>query len=283
MLLRVAKRTRMYKIAPVLTEYVIEDPKIMYNVKPIQKIDQAMTGAGNADLEKEQDRLFDQIEALSNRVNTVLSVLAKSGAPKSTHGIKYVDANAPLDIVININPKDSLPKGLVGLHKKLADRFRTETKVFIHSSATGYQTDLFQNSKPIDKNTRRQFQVIFTVIFTTAVPETTCFVGSSKLTGCSIVTRFIGRLLDIYPVEGKDEATVEEWLEIADIIADPTTNKKERMAQSKSFGSYLTKKKFVCGNTVSIADYAMYSAMQTVEAKTYADSVKKFCAAMESL
>lgn len=27
MLLRVAKRTRMYKIAPVLTEYVIEDPK----------------------------------------------------------------------------------------------------------------------------------------------------------------------------------------------------------------------------------------------------------------
>ena len=85
----------------------------MYNVKPIQKIDQAMTGAGNADLEKEQDRLFDQIEALSNRVNTVLSVLAKSGAPKSTHGIKYVDANAPLDIVININPKDSLPKGKI--------------------------------------------------------------------------------------------------------------------------------------------------------------------------
>ena len=81
----------------------------MYNVKPIQKIDQA--GMGSTDLEKEQDRLFEQIEALSNRVSTVLSVLAKSGAPKSTHGIKYVDANAPLDIVININPKDSLPKG----------------------------------------------------------------------------------------------------------------------------------------------------------------------------
>jgi len=221
----------MYKIAPVLTEYVIEDPKIMYNVKPIQKIDQA--GMGSTDLEKEQDRLFEQIEALSNRVSTVLSVLAKSGAPKSTHGIKYVDANAPLDIVININPKDSLPKGLVGLHKKLSERFTTETKVFVHSSATGYKTDLFQTSKPFDKNTRRQFQVIFTVIFTTAVPETTCFVGSSKLTGCSIVTRFIGRLLDIYPVEGKDEATVEEWLEIADIIADPTTNKKERMYNRK--------------------------------------------------
>ena len=43
--------------------------------------------------------------------------------------------------------------------------------------------------------------------------------------------------------KGKDEATVEEWLEIADIIADPTTNKKERMVQSKAFGTYMAKRK----------------------------------------
>ena len=36
---------------------------------------------------------------------------------------------------------------------------------------------------------------------------------------------------------------VEEWLEIADIIADPETNKKERMVQAKSFGSHLGKNK----------------------------------------
>ena len=32
---------------------------------------------------------------------------------------------------------------------------------------------------------------------------------------------------------------VEEWLEIADIIDDPETNKKERMAQAKSFAAHL--------------------------------------------
>lgn len=36
---------------------------------------------------------------------------------------------------------------------------------------------------------------------------------------------------------------VEEWLEIADIIADPETGKKERMVQAKGFGTHLGKNK----------------------------------------
>jgi len=275
----------MYKIAPVLTEYAIDDPGIMYKMNPIQTIDgPAQTApASMDDFEAEQDKLFDQINLLSNRVNTVLNVLAKSGAPKTTHGLKYVEAQAPLDVVININPEQSLPKGLVSLHKKLVQRFKCETKVFVHSSATGFKCDLFTASKPGTKATRSDYQIIFTIIYTTSVPEITCYASNAKLTGASTVTRFIGRLLDIYPVEGKDEATVEEWLEKADIIADPTTNKKERMVQAKGFGAYLGKNKFICGNTATLADYAMYSAIQTVEEKTYAPSVKAFCSAMEKL
>jgi len=285
--LRVAFRT-MYKVSPVLTQFPIQDPGIMYKVNPIQTI--AGPGnsgnAGNTDMDTlaiEQDKLFDDLNALSNRVNTVLSVLAKSGAPKSNHGVKFVESNAPLDIVVNINPKQGLPKGLVGLHKKLASRFSVSTKVFVHSSATGFACDLFSNSAPSGRGTRSSYQIIFTVIFTTSVPETTCYAGNAKLAGCGTVARFVGRLLDIYPVEGKDEAAVEEWIEIADIIADPETNKKERMVQAKAFGTRLGKNKFVCGNSATIADFAMYSAIQTVEAKTYSDSVKAFCSAMEKL
>jgi len=125
--------------------------------------------------------------------------------------------------------------------------------------------------------------LIFTVIYTTTVAENTCYVGSAKLTGCATVARFIGRLLDTYPVEGKQEAAVEEWLEIADIISDPETNKKERMAQAKALDAHLSKNKFVCGNAATLADYAMYSAIQTVDSKTYGKSVKAFCANMEKL
>ena len=105
----------MYKISPVLTEYAIKDEGLVYKIKPIQTV-----GSNNPDnqatmatVEAEQDALFEQLDALSIRVNTVLNVLSKS-APKTTttHGVKFVEKHAPLDIVVNINPEQSQPKGL---------------------------------------------------------------------------------------------------------------------------------------------------------------------------
>lgn len=274
----------MYQIKPVLTDYAIKDAGLMYKIKPIQTIGEASSTGTMEGIEAEQDKLFDQLNALSQRVGTVLNVLSKSSSsakPLTTHGIKFVEKRAPLDIVMNINPEQSLPKGLVSLHAKLSERFSCDTKVFVHSTATGLKCDLFAASKPAAKATRSAFQIIFTVIYTTGVPEITCYADNAKLQGCSTVMRFIGRLLDVYPVEGKQEAMVEEWLEIADIIADPETGKKERMVQAKGFGTHLGKNKFICGNTVTLADYAMYSAIQTVESKTYSDAVKAFCKTME--
>lgn len=278
----------MYKISPVLTEYQIKDEGLVYKIKPIQTVGSTTDSQATMQtLETEQDIIFEQLNQLSNRVNTVLNVLSKSaasGGPKTTHGIKFVEKNAPLDVVVNVHPQHGKPSGLITLHKKLCERFSCETKVFTHSSAAQMKhPDWFESSKPAEKATRRQFQLILTIIYTTSVPEITCYAGNAKLTGCSTVMRFIGRLLDIYPVEGKQEAVVEEWIEIADIIADPETNKKERMVQAKSFGVHLGKNKFICGNSATLADHAMFSAIQTVEAKTYSDSVKKFCAAMEQL
>ena len=43
------------------------------------------------------------------------------------------------------------------------------------------------------------YQIIFTVIYTCATDDLTAFIGNSRLTGISSVTRFIGRILDIYP------------------------------------------------------------------------------------
>jgi len=100
----------MYKISPVLTEYEIDDPGLMYKMKPIQKIGSNSPKIDMAKVEAEQDLLFEQLDALSNRVNTVLSVLSKN-APKRTHGLKFVEKCAPIDIVVNVNPQQSQPKG----------------------------------------------------------------------------------------------------------------------------------------------------------------------------
>lgn len=47
------------------------------------------------------------------------------------------------------------------------------------------------------------YQIIFTVIYTCATDDLTAFIGNSRLTGISSVTRFIGRILDIYPPQVK--------------------------------------------------------------------------------
>jgi hypothetical protein len=53
----------MYKIAPVLQQYNIEDKEIMYKVAPIQSIAQA----DNVDLEaveSQQNELFEKLNSL---------------------------------------------------------------------------------------------------------------------------------------------------------------------------------------------------------------------------
>ena len=55
----------MYKIAPVLQQYSIEDKEIMYKVAPIQSIAQA--DAAPVDLEvveSQQNELFDKLNSL---------------------------------------------------------------------------------------------------------------------------------------------------------------------------------------------------------------------------
>lgn len=107
-------RFKMYQIKPVLTDYAIKDAGLMYKIKPIQTIGEATSTGTMEGIEAEQDKLFDQLNALSQRVGTVLNVLSKSSSsakPLTTHGIKFVEKRAPLDIVMNINPEQSLPKG----------------------------------------------------------------------------------------------------------------------------------------------------------------------------
>ena len=126
-------------------------------------------------------------------------------------------------------------KGLECLHRQLSSQFKVLTKSHVHSTATGTKCDLFKNSPLGTKDTRKgiwdhqyatdedgpfdtnwwlrglficdssfvdlltDYQIIFTVIYTCATDDLTAFIGNSRLTGISSVTRFIGRILDIYP------------------------------------------------------------------------------------
>ena len=122
-------------------------------------------------------------------------------------------------------------KGLECLHRQLSSQFKVLTKSHVHSTATGTKCNLFKTSPLGTKDTRKgiwdqygnvrsrttiesrlmtqrviylvdlltDYQIIFTVIYTCATDDLTAFIGNSRLTGISSVTRFIGRILDIYP------------------------------------------------------------------------------------
>ncbi|CAG5094266.1 Oidioi.mRNA.OKI2018_I69.XSR.g13402.t1.cds [Oikopleura dioica] len=264
----------MYKIAPVLQQYSIEDKEIMYKVAPIQSIAQA--DAAPLDLEvveSQQNELFDKLNSLSSRVNTVMSVLSKSAAtiPKSNNGVKFIEKSKPLDIVMKINPSQCIPTGLSKMCDQLANRVKVEVKTLVHSSATGCDCQIFKATPNQGKTTG---QVVLTVIYTTAVPETTISVRGATVSGIGNVSRFFGKLLDIYPETGANEVSVENWLDLADLISDPNTAVKERMAQLKSLDAHLSKNKFVCGKEVTVADFAVVSAALCVDPKKHGKSLK---------
>ena len=54
----------MYKIAPVLQQYNIEDKEIMYKVAPIQSIAQADAAVDLEAVESQQNELFDKLNSL---------------------------------------------------------------------------------------------------------------------------------------------------------------------------------------------------------------------------
>lgn len=139
-----------------------------------------------------------RLEQLQSKVNTIKSVLAKAPKtmPKSTFGLEYVKKAAPLDIVVSFNPANQRPLGLVKLVELLAKRFTVATKVHVHSTATGEKCDLFKPTA--NTGSRQDNQVIITIIYSCAVDDLTAYVGNSRLTGISTVSRFVGRLLDIY-------------------------------------------------------------------------------------
>merc|ERR1712142_444429 len=87
-----------------------------------------------------------------------------------------------------------------------------------------------KNSPLGTKDTRKDYQIIFTVIYTCASDDLTAFIGNSRLTGISSVTRFIGRIMDIYPPQ---DVEIEHYLDLADLIGDSDSPKKEKMANAK--------------------------------------------------
>jgi len=171
-------------------------------------------------------------------------------------------------------------KGLECLHRQLSSQFKVLTKSHVHSTATGTKCNLFKTSPLGTKDTRKDYQIIFTVIYTCATDDLTAFIGNSRLTGISSVTRFIGRILDIYPPQ---DVEIENYLDLADLIGDADSPKKEKMANAKILDQHFAKKKFCCGDAVSLADYAIYSAIGSIDEKTRGKNLQAFCARMEKL
>jgi len=266
----------MYKIAPLLKDYPIQHAKVMYNVAPIQTVGELSQTSDNM---SDESAVMARLDALQSRVNTIKSVLAKT--PKKTDfGSKFIKKVAPLDIVVNVNPAVNSPHGLECLHRQLSSQFKVLTKSHVHSTATGAKCDLFKSSPLGTKDTRKDYQIIFTVIYTCATDDLTAFIGNSRLTGISSVTRFIGRILDIYPPQ---DVEIENYLDLADLIGDSDSPKKEKMANAKILDQHFAKKKFCCGDAVSLADYAIYSAIGSIDEKTRGKNLQAFCARMEKL
>jgi len=270
----------MYKVTPLLKELPMKQARVMYNVAPIKTVGE-MASVDSEFTEEAQDQVFARLETLKNRVNTIKSVLAKAPktAPKTDFGSKFIQKVAPLDVVITVNPSNCRPAGVEKLHSQLSSQFKVLTKVHVHSTATGEKCDLFKTSIVANTN-RKDYQIIFTVIYSRSVEDMTAFIGNSRLTGISSVTRFLGRLLDIYPA---NDIEIEKYLELADLIGDGDSAKKEKMANAKILDGHFAKNKFCCGENVSIADFAVYSALGSIDEKTRGKSLQAFCQRMNTL
>jgi len=106
----------MYKVTPLLKELPISQAKVMYQVQPIKtvaELSKTITSIDPAATAETQDQIFARLDQLKSRVSTIKSVLAKAPktTPKTDFGSKFIAKVAPLDIVVNINPRNCRPAG----------------------------------------------------------------------------------------------------------------------------------------------------------------------------
>ena len=90
--------------------------------------------------------IFGNINPFQTSSSPVWTLSSPKTLPKTNFGPAFVAKHNPLDIVLTFNPTTTQPLGLVKLGQMLEKRFKVQTKIHVHSTATGQKCNLFKAS-----------------------------------------------------------------------------------------------------------------------------------------
>jgi aminoacyl tRNA synthase complex-interacting multifunctional protein 2 len=269
----------MYSLNPILdSSQAVELPDCMYRLKSYHDNAQGDTvDPVILELEKRQASIIARLEQLKNQVDELTQnqagdakTVPSSGAVWSINGTlqcsdSVVAGDTIRDIVINANPANP-PYSLFILQQMLAKQYKVLSSSYAHSSALDV-SDKLRNIYATNgiAGNRNQHQFAFTLIWKDVSPSPSLMVQPQKQTliqGEAAVARYLARLLQPSYENGSIiiATEIDSMLDLASQLL--RGNKSEKAAVMKALNGRLGRSQWLVGNSLSLADIVVWSAIQ---------------------
>ncbi|XP_041473577.1 aminoacyl tRNA synthase complex-interacting multifunctional protein 2-like [Lytechinus variegatus] len=287
----------MFKLKPFydFDNTQIELPDCMFKMSNIQG-NSSQTNSGEVDpavaaLECRQEAILADLRSMETDVASLTSKIqptaqVKTPAPAtsaSQSSSNLVSGSGLHDVVIYANPNNP-PYSLLVLYEQLKQQFRCITKVHMHSSISSVPDKLLgyfnQNgSQPLQ---RMEAQLSITLIWKNVSqgPEMKILANcQTPIQGEVNILRYLSRLLTPAYDASDDIITVANIDNFLDLASSTLLkgSSKEKAAGVRSLNSALGRGTWLAGNSPTVADIAVWSALhQTNLAKGAPSNVQKW-------
>lgn len=301
----------MYEIRSLIpNDITVELPTCMYEMKNIhlsksQIADRLSNNAADGNItaqeislpdllmiENRQKLLLKQLEELKLQLLTVKSTLKleqpqrlQCSLPPDVNSKQIMSTQLP-DLLLRVNPK-SPPYSLLYIQKLLRNQCQFVLTTHLHSNIAGihenaevflrkFEENCSGNNSRFTANVRLIWKNLEMSQMESCI-ENACLLGEVNL------LRYLSRVIPSAPYESKD---IDEINHVLDAIYEfGSLKSKELNKYIEHFTSNLTKNSemFLCGNELSIADIAAWSALKQLKDVQLNASLAKWMNKCENL
>ncbi|CAE1162083.1 AIMP2 [Acanthosepion pharaonis] len=244
-----------------------DDDDIMYKVKPISK---PANLTESADLLKELENRQDAIFARLHKIQNELDKMSVGSDKKMTTTEQSSLKISFQDLVIGVDPSH-IPLSLLVLYEQLSQIFKVKVSVFVHStvkkSPMSHMQSLFKSALPAKQpdDCRTTNDLLLTFIYKQVRQDCSLMVNPERQTyiyGEVNVARYLSRLANPdYESNPVTSTQIDHWLDLASLMLWNGSG-KARSQMVQNIDSALTKRKWLVGQNLSLADIVVWSGLQ---------------------
>ncbi|CAI9720822.1 Hypothetical predicted protein [Octopus vulgaris] len=268
----VADSGEMYHVKPYhsFNNMNLKTSEDMYYVKRITKAHEKADTLNNpiSDLERQQAAIFARLKRIQDELD---KMSCGSECQESSQTLGPVLDNVKFqDLVIGVDP-NSVPLSVLILYQELSRSLKVKPTIYVHSSVEKKPSpklrNLFDFASPLKKpeDSRLSNDLLLTIIYKNVRQGCSLMVNPEKQTfiyGEVNVARYFSRLINpSYDKDPVQSTLIDAWVDKASLLLY-NGNAEQKNEMIKDLDSTLSKRKWLVGHDLSLADIVSWSGIQ---------------------